>query len=229
MKSLLFSACLLAFAITSFAQSRVDKVMPVIEKQSPGIDSATGWTQNGEGKWIANKNAISDRPVEENYTRSFSQNFEWLRMAKVAYGGKSYYMVYCKSLHGYFKYPEIREDWSTATEVKFFLFDSAAYFSFKNGIIKKKTGDNVITSTIGPSTYPLVEEEPKLVSMIEYELTHQDGSHNVQYFIANVQKDNGADIVRFQLPFSLFFESNAVKWSSYFEVPYTDFLKIFVD
>ncbi len=230
MKFPLFIICFFSVITFSTAQSRVDRVEPVFVNKSVGINQATGWTQNKEGKWVSNQNLISQNTGEPDAVRSFYKNFDWLRSAKLTYNGKVYYAFYYRCQKGEYKYPSLMQDWESEAVIESIVVDSAAYAKFRNSVLHKEAGDKELIGWTALSSTTKIDDAA-ILPLLAYPL-EKGMSENASRlkFIANVQKDNGADIVRFELPMSFSdYDHKAFVWSSYFEVPYDEFVKLFVD
>ncbi|MBS1686953.1 MAG: hypothetical protein JSS76_19605 [Bacteroidetes bacterium] len=226
-KLLLLPVFLFVFIAFTTAQSRVDKVLPVIEKRSAGINSATGWIQDNNGKWVSHRNLIATEsdPVPD-FIKSNRENFEWFHSAKVTYQGKTYYLFYYPRISGEYKYPAIEQDWYTFPEVPFLVYDQANYESLKKAVLAKQSGDIRFTTNIVPAMPPRTADASSILPDIATAIDSHSEFTKAKTFLINIQKDNGKDVVRF----TLFKEDGLPElWFTYFEVPYEDFLKIFVD
>ena len=108
-KVLLISASIF-LTISTFAQSRENKVNLKFDSKSEKLTTAVGWKLNKEtGKWIDNKNVIEDRACPAYWVSYISQNFKWIQFSTIKHNGVDLYVLLYERQGGAYKYPNIKE------------------------------------------------------------------------------------------------------------------------
>lgn len=218
--------------ISTFAQSRENKVNQKFESKTEKITTAVGWKLNKEtGKWIDNKNVIEDRTCPAYWVSYVSQNFKWIQFCTIKHNENELYVLLYERLGGEYKYPNIRENWEPNTQTHFLVIDSAEYVKLQNAVNAKEAKDIIISSKISGSMsdrYKVLGgehlyNEENLLAKITIALEKKGYSETC--FIINSQKVDGIDIVRFRLPESCYSTEKDMK-EGYFEANFETFAKI---
>ncbi len=215
--------------ITTFAQSRENKINLKFDSKSEKLTSAVGWKLNKQtGKWIENKNVIDDRSCPAYSVSYISQNFNWLQFTAIKYNGVELYAILYESQGGVYKYPNIRENWEPNTQTHFLVIDSTEYKKLQNAISSKDAKDVKISSKISGSMsdrYKILGgehlyNEENLLAKITIAI--EKTGYTESCFMINSQKIDGVDIVRFRLPQSCNTAEYEMK-EAYFEVKLEEF------
>jgi hypothetical protein len=228
-KTLLFAIILFVGILNVKAQSRTNKVMLEFNSKTPKITSAVGWMKNDKtGKWIENKNVVSDKKVSSSWKSHVSQNFKWLQFSTITKNGKDYYVFLYEKEDGEYKYPNIYEDWKPEIRTCFVVFSKAQYNKIKTQV-QLNTGKNIkMTSKIsgymsdrfkilgGEHLY----NEDNLLAKITKAI--ETPSYSNICFIINAQVTDGANVLRFRIPESCY-SSEEKMATAYFEVKSTVF------
>jgi len=222
----------LFLTISSFGQSRENKVNLKFEMTSEKLTAAVGWKLNKEtGKWIDNKNVIEDRICPTYMVSFITQNFKWIKFATIKHKNSEFYVLLYESLSGEYKYPNIKEDWETNTLTQFLVIDSTEYKKLKDAIDDKGAVDVKISSKISGSMsdrYKILGgehlyNEENLLAKITNAIEKQQYTETC--FMINSQKVDNIDVVRFRLPEYCRTTTNGLK-EAYFETKLQEFTKI---
>jgi hypothetical protein len=229
-KVLLISASIF-LTITTFAQSRENKVNLRFELKSDKLTTAVGWELNNEtGKWINNQNVIYSRGCSEYMVSHIVQNFNWVQFSTIKHNGVVLYVLLYERKSGAYKYPSIREDWEPHTETHFLVINSTEYKKLQDAINNKEGKDIKISSKIsglmsdryktlgGENSY----DEENLLAKITNAVEKTGFSETC--FIINSQKVDDVDVVRFRLPESCYYAEKGTK-EAYFEAKLEEFNK----
>jgi len=232
LKKVLLISISILLTISTFAQSRVNKVNLKFESKSEKLTAAVGWKLNKEtGKWIDNKNVIEDRTCPAYWVSHVSQNFKWIQFSTIKHNGTELYVLLYERFGGEYKYPNIREDWEPNTQTHFLVIDSTEYKKLQNAINDKEAKDIKISSKIFGSMsdrYKILKgehlyNEENLLAKITIALAQNGYSETC--FMINSQKVDGVDVVRFRLPESCYSAEKNMK-EGYFEAKFEEFTKI---
>jgi hypothetical protein len=230
-KVLLISASIF-LTISTFAQSRENKVNLKFDSKSEKLTTAVGWKLNKEtGKWIDNKNVIEDRACPAYWVSYISQNFKWIQFSTIKHNGVDLYVLLYERQGGAYKYPNIKENWEPNTQTHFLVIDSTEYKKLQDAINNKEAKDIKISSKISGSMSDRFKilggehlyNEENLLAKITIAL--EKTGYSETCFIINSQKVDGVDVVRFRLPESCYSAEKDMK-EAYFEAKLEEFNKI---
>lgn len=221
-----------AASASLFGQIREDRWNPTFDKMTEKITYASGWMLNkGTGKWIENQNVIADRECPSYWVSHMSQNFRWIQFAAIFYKGTKYYIFLFERQDGEYKYPKIQEDWQEETRTYFFILDSLQYHGLISVVNSKDQRDiqfkskysGYITDKFEILGGENIYNEENLLAKIAYTL--DNGSSSEYCLVINSQQINQREVIRFRLPeFCLI--SKYIK-DAYFEIEFSDFVKLF--
>ena len=232
---LLTTSLLILLNILSNAQSRENKVIVQFSSKSKKLTEATGWAQNEKtGKWIENKNVISDRECPPYWVSHVSQNFIWMQFSTIQNGDQKYYVFLYESLGGRYKYPNIQEDWEVDKYTFFFIMTPTEYENIKNQIDLKSGKDIKVTSKRSgyiTDRYKILGgenlyNEENLLARITKAI--EKSGYLETCLTVNSQVVDGQEVVRFRLPEICFFAEDNMK-TEYFEVKTTAFKTILTE
>ena len=235
-KTLLLSLFLvIIFVVNTNAQSRTNRTLLEFKTKSKKLTSAIGWEKNTQtGKWIENKNVISENIPSSSWISHIPQNFKWLQIAKVTKNENDYYIFIYEKKAGIYRYPSIQEGWVSDKRTYFFILHSYQYRDIK-AQIEMKTGENIeITSGMrgyisdmfttlgGADAYSEENLLAKITDVIETPSSYE------HCFIMNSQTTDGIDILRFRLPEPCYRAAKKIELK-YFEINISKFQTILID
>lgn len=219
--------CITIFNLT--AQIRENKVIGTFDSESQKLTEATGWAQSSEtGKWIENKNVISEEPCPSFWISHVSQNFKWIQFKTLYHNEKKFYIFVYESLRGEYKYPNIREDWEAYLRTYFFILTAEQYGEIKTKI-DFKSGENIeisskmtgyITNNYKILNGEYLYNEENL--LLKITMTIEKPRYSESCLVINSQTTDGVDVVRFRLPEGCYYAGKLMK-TAYFEVKISDF------
>ncbi|MES2556861.1 MAG: hypothetical protein V4604_11965 [Bacteroidota bacterium] len=230
---LLLTIAVITVAFAAFTQEREDRKDASFDSITEKITTATGWELNeSTGKWIENKNAIYDKKCPESMFSLVSQNFKWIKAARITCNGKRYYVIIHESIGGTYKYPEIRQDWQEHKEMNYFILDSTGYADLNKALNAKDSTESIIKSKLyGNITDQYVilggehlYNDQNLINSIVATINNPKEYYPSYSFYVNVQTVKGIKVVRFRLPESKRMSTDYQK--EYFEIKHTDLIKL---
>lgn len=209
-------------------QSRTDRQNVEFDSKSEKLTQATGWELNKTtGEWIENQNVISDRETTPQ-ARGVSQNFNWLQFTSLTFEEEQYYLLVYERPTGRYRYPNIREGWSSFESVYYFVFTSEQYDQMVNSI-NLITGETIdIKSNMADEYSGLFiqsaggYDEKDLLARITNILNRPNYTENC--FRLNSQVVDGSEIIRFRLPEHCILRDKMQ--TAYFEVNLEEFNSI---
>lgn len=225
----------LMISTTLSAQSRVDKTHLTFESKSEKLTKATGWKQNKKtGKWISNKNVISDRVCPDYWISHVNQNFIWMQFKTVTHQNSTYYIFLYEQNTGAYKYPNIKKDWQTYKATRFIILSQSKYNQIQE-MLSGKTSDTTIAISSDRNGFMVSKyaslggenayNEKNLLAKITNTLDSKGTYDNS--LLLKTEKIDGESIIRFRLPYGYYNENDLFKVKEqYFEVKAEAFKKI---
>lgn len=142
------------------AQPRINRNTNVsISKVSPIATNFIGWKYNDfVGKWVAYYNQIEDGYFDHNDIRpsrikaevqAAGENLQSIRLRKVVYNSKPYYILSIGRYAGVYMYPSICKDWRYWKETELYLLFPDQYKKLLN---LGKDNDIILYYTINVSS-----------------------------------------------------------------------------
>ncbi len=124
----------LLFATTAAAFEREAPVLPTISEPLAVLESATGWMRLPRGEWVSRENRIPKYLSSEfeylQDSREYAlgvDNFGWLQVREMQFGGQSYYLLLKQYRSGYYRYPNIREGWTSTRRLKVYVINKSDF------------------------------------------------------------------------------------------------------
>lgn len=117
-----------------YAFEREAPVLPTISEPLAVLESATGWMRIPEGGWVSRENRIpkylsSEYDVLQDYQEHALgvDNFGWLQLREMGFGGQSYYLLLKQYRSGYYRYSNIREGWTYSERLKVYVINKSDF------------------------------------------------------------------------------------------------------
>jgi len=210
MKKVFFILLSLILTFNLFSQARVNAERPVfLQEESYTLTEAVGWRYyKSIGEWISNNNVIT---VSKNSSGSVAasqalDNFKSMQIRTISYQNVRYYLLIINKWRGYWRYPNIKEDWIVTNAFEGYIFSANEYDKLKNieGLITPVALANV------DLTYCRNDNE-RLDKIIEVLLRPS----TVVYIFPILKSEEGN--IRFNLPNMV---SNPSNRNSYYGYPF---------
>lgn len=204
MKQLIATLLITLISLGAFGQVRENTTIDLqIVQKSPMIKKLTAWFKEN-GQWQSRPNIIDNGMGYR--TGQVHQNCGYMQIISLRYNKIPYYALLCGRVTGYYKYPNIMEDWIEDYTTEYVVFDSTQYVQFKE-IINKQTGKNevihlkragVISTGNFRAKKPSYYYEGMFLQNLPYDLTHD--AIIERCFRINSQVVNNVSVVRFRIP-----------------------------
>lgn len=228
-KILVLLVMVLAFN-TSNAQDRVNRQKLSFLDKSGQLTTAVGWSYNETlGEWVDYNNVIeSDKLYKDKYKTlqgsymmsRTEQNFISISTKTIIYKDIKYYILLVEKWAGYYKYPNIMEDWKIIKTKRGYIFSESEYNKLNNisGVVNMET-QHIVVST---GEY----DEIVFLDKIQTELSSEKSKYTPKYTFPFMKTENGN--IRFYIPdFSRLIKVDFEK--KYFETTLDDFNKIIIN
>lgn len=223
---------LAGLVIPVFVSAQVRTSSEVISyiDQSESFTSATGWYYDSKyEEWIDNPNAICEKEYKSSWDEWVAQsrgiqNFKNFKFCSVEYNGKKYYILRIEYYEGYYRYPNIRDGWTSRTLTGLFLYSENDYNKLKS-LETMANGSSITLNTLyycAAILYPDEKEKELLVDIQNF--IKQGAKSSVAYKPFKIYKSTEGDI-RFYLPNS---KTNANFNKYYFETTVPELSKIII-
>lgn len=123
-----------ACSLYLFSGSRIDDETLNFKTSSSKLLHADGWQKNKIlGKWIKNKNLLSDNPVHSIIEKSYiRQNFDYIQGKKIVYRNNEYFILLIERDTGLYKYPTIYRGWENFKITQAFIFTNQELQAIKD-------------------------------------------------------------------------------------------------
>lgn len=124
----------LLYVGSASAFERDAPVLPVISEPLAVLESATGWMKMPSGEWVSRGNRIPRYlSSEHNILQDYQEyglgldNFGWMQLREMQFGGRSYYLLLKQYRSGYYRYSTIREGWTYSDRLKVYIIDKTSF------------------------------------------------------------------------------------------------------
>lgn len=220
MKKLLFTFIALT-TISLSAQSRTNTTLAVSVSKSEKLIKADGWTQDDTtGEWKKGNNELI------SYIRipGRRQNFKYMQMEKVSYGGEELYVFQYLYKSGHFKYKAIKKGWVAYDKLQLIVLTQNEFNSFASKISSPSGGDMEVENFMlasksnGDVWSSKIGDSKEVYGKITAGITK--GGYLSRGIVVNRQIVDGNDVVRFN------FSTYSKLDTAYFEVPAIEFMKL---
>jgi hypothetical protein len=121
-----------------FSQDRVNSVLPTVKDSGLELSKVTGWSKDKAGQWVSKKNAI---PGYHPELISNTGSVVKLKLYNVNYQNTDYCLIEWIQESGYYKYPNIRQDWVSYNASNYQLIKKD---DFKIRLLKDQKYNNVL-------------------------------------------------------------------------------------
>lgn len=232
MKSLFATLLIAITSISVFGQVRENDAVDLqIVKKSPMVKKLTAWYKEN-GKWESRPN-IMDNGMSRK-TGEVQQNCGYMQIISLRYNKVQYYALLCGRITGFYKYPEIKEDWIQTYTTDYVVFDSTQYAQLKD-IINKQSGKNeaihlkragVISTGNFNAKKPSYYYEAMFLQNLPYDISHD--AIIEKCFRLNSQVTNNSSVVRFRIPENCNTGEDEFD-TRYFEITQDEFKQLLID
>lgn len=210
-------------------QARVSREKIQFTKESDKLETSTGWGYNESfAEWVDYENLISsNKDYKEKYkillnqfTAKTYQNFISIQTKVVNVNNLDYYIIVVTKLDGHYKYPNLKQDWSTYKRYDGYIFSAEEYSKMKNI-------DTVIELVTKKSVYQIIKyDEREFLDLIHTEILKEENSYDRNITFPIMKSAEGA--IRFYVPksFSSYFGYDFEK--EYFETDTANFSRLII-
>lgn len=242
--------------INLFSGSRVDDISLSFSGVSPKLLNADGWVKNNTlGKWIKNKNVLSNNPINSTFEKSnIEQNFDSIQCKKIIYNNVEYFVLLIEKDTGLYKFPKIHRNWENFKITQAFIFSkndiesikkfiqvpSSSILNLKKNFYLETSMNDKFKILGGENAYTEDVLMPKISKIIrEFDSLNMKESCCFNTFRIKSLIDENKHVVRFKIPSSETESSSLINLKvygtndlnaldlEYFEVSVEDFMKIF--
>lgn len=194
--------------IKLLSQDRINKVLPVINKQiNSQLNKSIGWMLNPESQWVSRTNRIPSfienrykTLIDYEYDGLGVDNFITYEIRDINIEDSIYLILIKKYKDGYYKYPSIKEGWLNYTSVDFYVFDKKELS--KINTITNDSINLIKINVLYSNTITWIDNET-YISDIEKSISKQiDEKNNKEsetFLIFHIAPYKTKNIVQFQI------------------------------